>query len=437
MKIAIIGAGFTGLAAADRLQRAGHQVSIFEAAAEPGGLAAGFRAPNWQTAIEKHYHHVFTTDRFVRDWLRDLDLDSRLSYSRVRTATLFEGVARSLDSAPSLLVYKPLSLLARFRLAFGLAFLKLWPWGTWLDRWSAAKWIKQIMGKEAWIKVWKPLFVGKFGRFAEKINLAWFWARIVARSSALGYYYGGFGDLAQQVVEKLIQAGVVIHLSTPIKNLTQNKRGWVVRWGAEQAVFDTVLIAAESQVAGFLLRSAVKTAAQQQWLSKLGSLKGLGATTLVLELDQPFFADQTYWLNINETGWPFLAVVEQTQLTGTAQYGGHTIVYVAKYAEAEGPEAEAWFAQSEADLLKKYAPFLAKLSPDFEQHIVAKWLFKTKFAQPLVFPHHHTTVPSLTPPWKSLYWASMQHVYPWDRGINFAVAIGQTVATKILDAATE
>jgi protoporphyrinogen oxidase len=436
MKIAIIGAGFTGLAAADKLRRAGHQVTIFEAASEPGGLAAGFQVPQWETAIEKHYHHVFTTDQFVRDWLKELNLESQLIYSRVRTATLYEGAARSLDSAPSLLAYTPLSMVARLRLAAGLAFLKFWPWGKWLDRWSAAKWIKQVMGKEAWTKVWRPLFVGKFGRFAEKINLAWFWARIVARSSALGYYHGGFGELAKQVAQKLTALGVVIKLGTPIKNLSVGARGWTVAFGESQATFDRVLIAAESQVAGFLLKAAVKTPAQQQWLAKLGQLKGLGATTLVLELDQPFFADQTYWLNINEAGWPFLAVVEQTQLTGTAQYAGHTIVYVAKYAEAEGAEAEAWFAQSETELLARYAPFLAKLSPDFEQHIIAKWLFKTKFAQPLVFANHHTAVPTITPPWAGLYWASMQHVYPWDRGINFAVAIGQTVAAKILDEAT-
>lgn len=435
MKIAIIGAGFTGLAAADALKQAGHAVTIFEAAAEPGGLAAGFQAPGWQTAIEKHYHHVFTTDHFVKNWLQQLGLQSQLTYSRVRTATLYEGTTRSLDSATSLLAYKPLRVIARLRLAAGLAFLKFWPWGKWLDRWTAAKWIKQVMGKEAWIKVWKPLFVGKFGRFADKINLAWFWARIVARSSALGYYHGGFGELAKHAAQKLSEQGVVIKLSTPIKNLSLNQRGWSVGWGEQHAVFDKVLIAAESQVAGFLMKEAVKTPAQEQWLAKLSQLKGLGATTLVLELDQPFFADGTYWLNINEAGWPFLAVVEQTQLTGTTQYNGHTIVYVGKYAEAEGPEAEAWFAQSATELLERYAPFLRKLSPDFERHVVAQWLFKTKFAQPLVFTNHHQAVPSLTPPWTGLYWASMQHVYPWDRGINFAVAIGQTVAKKMLDEA--
>ena len=45
MKIAIIGAGFGGMAAAYDLVRAGHNVTIYEAADPVGGLAAGFKEP--------------------------------------------------------------------------------------------------------------------------------------------------------------------------------------------------------------------------------------------------------------------------------------------------------------------------------------------------------------------------------------------------------
>ena len=63
MKIAIIGAGAAGLAAAYDLTRAGHSVTIFEAAPQVGGLAAGFKAPHWEWTLEKFYHHWFATDK--------------------------------------------------------------------------------------------------------------------------------------------------------------------------------------------------------------------------------------------------------------------------------------------------------------------------------------------------------------------------------------
>ena len=44
-RVAVIGAGPSRLAAAYDLGRAGHQVVIYEASPEVGGLAAGFKAP--------------------------------------------------------------------------------------------------------------------------------------------------------------------------------------------------------------------------------------------------------------------------------------------------------------------------------------------------------------------------------------------------------
>ncbi|MBI4004926.1 FAD-dependent oxidoreductase, partial [Candidatus Roizmanbacteria bacterium] len=62
MKIAILGGGFTGLSAAYYLQKKGHVVTLFEKETVLGGLAAGFRAVNWEWHLERSYHHLFSND---------------------------------------------------------------------------------------------------------------------------------------------------------------------------------------------------------------------------------------------------------------------------------------------------------------------------------------------------------------------------------------
>ncbi|MER2600233.1 MAG: oxidoreductase, partial [Caldilineales bacterium] len=42
-------------------------------------------------------------------------------------------------------------------------------------------------------------------------------------------------------------------------------------------------------------------------------------------------------------------------------------------------------------------------------------------------------IPAIRTPVSGLYFASMSQVYPWDRGTNFAVEIGQKAAAMIVD----
>ena len=62
MKIAIIGAGFSGLSAAYYLSKNGCDVTLYESQDKPGGLAMGFKGDNWEWSLEKHYHHIFASD---------------------------------------------------------------------------------------------------------------------------------------------------------------------------------------------------------------------------------------------------------------------------------------------------------------------------------------------------------------------------------------
>ena len=76
-KIAIVGAGFTGLSAAYDLAKAGCDVTLFEADADIGGLAGTFElSPG--TRVEKFYHHWFTSDKHMFGLIRELGLESKV-----------------------------------------------------------------------------------------------------------------------------------------------------------------------------------------------------------------------------------------------------------------------------------------------------------------------------------------------------------------------
>jgi protoporphyrinogen oxidase len=435
MKIAIIGAGFGGLSAAHELKLLGHEVVMYEAATQAGGLAAGFTQPEWNWSLERHYHHVFTTDAEYLQLLRELGLSKKLLFKRVRSATRIKAQNSALDSPISLLRFPHLSLLARLRTGFGLALLKLMPFGRVFEKWTARSMILATMGEESWRVLWQPLFTGKFGRLSRDINAAWFWARIFARSASLGYYQEGFGACASEIAAALSAKGVQIHYQQPVKSITRHKSTthslWVTTRQSNE-LFDRVLFTTDASITLSVLEPLIAKIAKggvvQSFVKNARQLQGLGAQTFVMELDRPFFSDGTYWLNINEKGWPFLAVVEQTQLTGSQPYGGRHLVYVAKYLSTD----DTAFGKTAEQLLTMYRSFLDILSPGFESGLQRIWVHHERFAQPVVKIGHSHKLPPIATPVEGVYWASMQHVYPFDRGINYAVAIGRKAARQLV-----
>jgi len=433
MTIAIIGAGFTGLSAAWELHKAGHTVEIFEANPFPGGLAAGFKEPEWEWSLEHHYHHIFTSDHDILGFLAEIGLSDTVVFKSVRTATRLDGQQYQLDSPLSLLQFPKLSLTDRIRTGLALAELKCnGNWKPYEDE-TAERWIIRHMGVESWRKIWQPLFHGKFGEYASEVNAAWFWSRIHVRSQQLGYFKGGFGQLETQIVEKLDQAGIKTHLNTPVTQLRKHAKGIELTVGQSKSkilaksgkkVFDEAIVTLPNSLLTRLVPQLPKP-----FVHKISKLEGLAAVTLVLELKKPFFADGSYWMNINEKGWPFLAVVEHTNFMPSEHYNGSHLLYVGKYLK----NTDKQYSMTDKELIKLYAPYLHQLSPNFEKTIKRSWAFRAPFAQPIARMGHSQNVPSFETPIEHLYWASMQHVYPWDRGTNYAVSLGGEVASLLTD----
>ena len=98
MRIAIIGAGFTGLTSAYKFNIAGHQVTIFEAEGNAGGLAGGFKEPNWDWSVEKFYHHWFANDKAILGLIKELGLEKKVLFPRPLTVMYHNGKFYPFDS---------------------------------------------------------------------------------------------------------------------------------------------------------------------------------------------------------------------------------------------------------------------------------------------------------------------------------------------------
>lgn len=417
MKVAILGAGFTGLTAGYYLSKKGIDITILEKEKISGGLASGFRENGWKWFLEKHYHHVFQNDNSFINLAKELD--QKIVFSSTKSSTYYSDGIFQLDNPISLLKFTKLSFIDRFRTGVVIAYLKIYPFWKSLENITAKKFIQKYMGNNSWKVIWEPLFIGKFGDKSDKVTASWFWARIYKRSKLLGYPEGGFSRLTEKLVKHVTKNKGEIKYSSSVKKVIQKNNKFIVETNSGlKEEFDLVI----STLPNYLNKKVI---------SKFPIVKpvnSLGAVDLVLVLKNRFFNEDTYWLNVNQRDFPFLAVVEHTNYISSKYYSGENILYVGNYL----PREHKYFKLSESDLVKEFTPYLQKINPSFKSNWIKKSrVFKEEFAQP-IFPKNYSKemlpIKLLN---QNIFIANMEQVYPWDRGTNYAVELGKKVADMV------
>lgn len=423
-QIAIIGAGIGGMAAAYDLVRAGHQVTIFETASQPGGLASGFKEPHWDWTVEKFYHHWFASDVYMLDLIDELGWRDQVLFPRPYTVLFYNGKFYPFDAIPQMALFPGLGWGIN-KIRFGLVGLYLKLTNNWhaLEQVTVDSWMNQWAGESVYKLMWEPLLNGKFGEtYAKQVNMAWMWARIKARTTRLGTFIGGFQAFSDRFADHLHQLGVNILFSTPVQKIEQaSDGGLIVHSGAGQQKFDQVLATTSPEL---LARLAPDL--PEDYLAGLLSLKSMGAVVMVLALKHPLSPQGYYWYNIPKSaGFPFLALVEHTNFVPAEHFGGDHIIYIGDYLETN----HEYFQLSQEQILELFLPSLPRINPEFQPDWIRKtWLFRTTYAQPVPMVDHSKNIPAVQTPLAGLFFASMSQVYPWDRGTNYAVEIGRRAA---------
>ena len=421
-RTAVLGAGALGLTVAYRLAQRGDEVIVLEREQLPGGLAAGFEIEPGMW-LDKFYHHLFASDRHAIGLINELGLGDELLWRRPLTVTLRDGTPHQLDSPVSLLRFSPLPLVDRLRMGAWLAYLRTLRGPERLEGHTAAAWIRQRMGARAYDVVWGPLLRGKFGALADEIAMPWFWARVHDRTAQLGYLRGGFQRLYDRLAERITEAGGTLRLGTEVRAIRTNPAGglWVVTAAGEAISVDRVVSTLAVRLTCRLTAELPDDyRARHEWGT------AYGAHCLVLALDRPL--TQSYWMNVNDPGYPFMALVEHTNYMERADYGGRHLVYLGNYRPMDDPLLRI----PTPEVVAQFSPHLARINPAFRSDWVTDaWSSAAPFAQPIVTADYRDHIPPFETPVPGLWVASMFQVYPHDRGQNYSIELAERLVARL------
>ena len=426
MRIAVIGAGPMGLAAAYQLTRDGHQVVVYEADDRLGGMTASFDFSG--LSIERYYHFHCTSDRGFLQMLDELGIATSMRWTETRMGYWYGGLLQDWGNPVALLKFRGLGLLGKLR--YGLhafASTKRRDWQP-LDGVEASGWIKRWVGKAAWDVLWRTLFDYKFYQYADNLSAAWIWSRInrVGRSryslmrEKLGYLEGGSETLLQAMAAAIKAAGGEIHLSCPVQQIVSADSGQSVAGvqlaGEKFEAFDRVVSTIPLPFVPRLIPD-LPAEVQQQYQA----LNNIAVVCVIAKLDQPL--SDKFWLNINDPEMDIPGLVEYSNLRPLDQH----VVYVPFYLPGDHPK----FQEPDSNFINKVKSYLKTINPGLtDDSFIDIRASRYRYAQPVCQPGFLDSLPPYRSCIDGLWVADTSYYYPYDRGISESIDFGRRLGRE-------
>ncbi len=432
MKVVVVGGGVAGMTTAYRLMQGGHQVELFEAGPELGGLVRTFEVGG--SRLEAYYHHLFSTDTTIIDLINELGLGDQLKWIESKVGWFDNGKIYNFTTPTDLAFFGPLPPLDRIRA--GLMGIRLRGREDWaeFEHITCKDWIEKNVSKKVFEKVWGPLLEGKYGDAYDQVAMAWLWSKVhlrfqsrrgLSQKEYLGYLIGSFQGYIDEMERRMRAGDVGIHLNAAVQRITAtgNHADGVVLAAGIRVEADAVVAAVPS-----VLFKQIAPPLGEEYEAKLGHVKWQGAVCMVLTLDRSL--SPIYWMNIGDRRMPFLALVEHTNFIGPENYGGNHIVYLSNYL----PQEHEYFRMDEDQLWQIFEPALKRINAAFSGDWVRqKWLFKAPYAQPIIGLEYGKHRPDHRTPVRGLYLETMTQIYPEDRGQNYSIKMGEDVARMVVE----
>ncbi len=421
-KVAIAGGGLTGLTIALNLSKKGKKVAVFEKENEVGGLASSVKFSGGE--IDKTYRHIFKSDKEIIDLIEKLGLGKELEWKDSSLAQYFEGKLFAFGKAVDLLKFKPLKIADKLRL--GLIYIYLQKSNNWqsLKGIGAADWMEKWAGKRNYEVVWKPLLKGKFHQYYKQVSMAWLWARIKLRGNSkekggekLGYLKGSFGRLIEKLADSIVKNGGLIKINQNVEQIRNKGDKVEITIGDKKLIFDKL-------IACMPTKSFYDLTKKDKSLLKVAYL---GFVNVIFSSKQSL--SKYYWHNISDEKSPFLAFIQQTNLIDKKNYNNKHVYYMGAYLPQNHKYLEK---KNERLVYKDFFDYLAKIFPNFDKSLVEeKRIFRFKWAQHIADLNYDQKIPEYKTGLKNVYLVNFSQIFPYDRGMNYAVAEGKKVAKLV------
>lgn len=430
--VVIVGAGFTGLSAGYQLAKDGLKVKILEAEASPGGLAGVFDFSDG-VKLEKFYHHWFNNDIYVPKLVKELGLENDIVMQPSQTGMYFNGRHWKLSTPLDLLRFRALSVFNRIRLGYlVLQVRRIKNWKS-IEHLSIREWLEPLCGKTVFNIVWEPLINSKFSIYSEKINAVWMWKKLILRGGTrnkkggeeLAYFKGGFGRLCDAMVDAIIEAGGSVDYNAKVIGINANgNKIDSVKTESANVIGKNYIFTPSLPI----IAKIFKETTNLTWLEGLKKVNYLGNKCLILRLSSSL--SDTYWLNVNDPGFPFVGVIEHTNFDGPENYKGSHIVYLSRYLAVEDP---LW-GMSDQKYFEFALTHLKRMFPKIKESWVLEYhVWRTEYAQPVTEKNYSSYVPSTKTPYENTFICTMAQIYPEDRGTNYAIREGYKIANQIIN----
>lgn len=351
-----------GLALAEGLASQDHEVTVYESAAQVGGLSTwkDYGAFVW----DRFYHVILPSDRSLIAFLGRLGLSDKLNWRPSGTGYFVGREMYSLTTGLDFIRFPLLGPISKLRLAITILYCaRIKDWRR-LEGLTVEEFLVRTSGRDGFTRFWEPLLRAKLGESYHRVSAVFIWTYIrrlfsardaTAQREHLGYVSGGYRTVFQRLTERIASLGGRVHTGVEVREVRPRDGGIEVVVDGVVRPYDKVIFTGPVSV----MRAIVDKRLVD--VPAAGDIEYLGVVCVVLVTRNPLVP--FYVVNIADDEVSFTGAIGMSSLVDVAETGGRYLTYLPKYVLSTDPLLSA----PDEDVRAMFTKGLRKMFPSLDE----------------------------------------------------------------------